>query len=33
MEKGTAQVSMEYSRPWEGGEQGEWTLGLTVIVE
>ncbi|MFC1894125.1 protease inhibitor I42 family protein [Chloroflexota bacterium] len=31
--KGTTQVSMEYSRPWEGGEKGEWTFVLTVIVE
>ena len=33
IEAGTAEVSMEYSRPWEGGEKGEWTFDLTVIVE
>ena len=31
--KGTSTASMEYSRPWEGGEKGEWTFTLTVIVE
>ena len=31
--KGTTQVSMEYSRPWKGGEKGEWTFVLTVIVK
>jgi hypothetical protein len=25
--------TMEYSRPWEGGEKGEWTFTLTVIVK
>jgi hypothetical protein len=24
---------MEYSRPWEGGEQAEWTFNLTVTVK
>lgn len=33
VEKGTAQVRMEYSRPWEGGEQKEWTYVFTVTVE
>ncbi|MFC1956144.1 protease inhibitor I42 family protein [Chloroflexota bacterium] len=32
-EKGTTQITMEYSRPWEGGEKGEWTFVLTVIVK
>ena len=31
--KGTSTISMEYSRPWEGGEKAEWTFNLTVIVE
>ena len=31
--EGTTQISMEYSRPWEGGEKGEWTFVLTVIVK
>jgi inhibitor of cysteine peptidase len=31
--KGTTTVSMEYSRPWEGGEKGVWTFVLTVAVE
>jgi len=31
--KGTTQVSMEYSRPWEVGEKAEWTFALTVIVK
>ena len=33
LEKGTATISMEYSRPWEGGEKGEWTFELTVSVK
>jgi len=33
LEKGTTTVSMEYSRPWEGGEKGEWTFNLTVVVK
>ena len=32
-ERGTTQITMEYSRPWEGGEKGEWTFVLTVIVK
>ena len=31
--KGTSTISMEYSRPWEGGEKGEWTFELTVTVK
>jgi inhibitor of cysteine peptidase len=30
---GTAKVSVEYSRPWEGGEKAEWTFELTVTVK
>ncbi len=33
LKKGTADVTMEYSRPWEGGEKGEWTFKLTVVVK
>lgn len=33
LKKGTSTVSMEYSRPWEGGEKGEWTFALTVTVK
>jgi len=33
LKEGTCTVSMEYSRPWEGGEKGEWTFNLTVVVE
>lgn len=33
LEKGTATVSMEYSRPWEGGEKGAWTYTMTVNVK
>ncbi len=33
LKKGTSTVSMEYSRPWEGGEKGAWTFILTVVVE
>jgi predicted secreted protein len=30
---GTSILSFEYSRDWEGGEKGEWTLDLTVTVK
>ena len=33
LEKGTTTMSLEYSRPWEGGEKGEWTFQLTVNVK
>lgn len=33
LKKGTSVISMEYSRPWEGGEEGEWTFNLTVVVK
>ena len=33
LKKGTSTVSMEYSRPCEGGEKGEWTFALTVTVK
>jgi len=33
LKKGTTTVSMEYSRPWEGGEKAEWTYNLTVVVK
>lgn len=33
LEKGTSTLQFQYSRPWEGGEQGEWTVDLTVSVK
>ncbi len=33
LKTGTAEVSMDYSRPWQGGEKGEWTFKLTVVVK
>jgi len=33
LKKGTTTVSMDYSRPWEGGEKGEWTFSLTVVAK
>ncbi|UCD53932.1 MAG: protease inhibitor I42 family protein [Dehalococcoidia bacterium] len=33
LKKGEAVVSMEYSRPWEGGEKGTWIFNLTVVVK
>jgi len=32
LEEGKSSVSMAYSRPWQGGEKGEWTFDLTVVV-
>ena len=33
LKTGTTTISMEYSRPWQGGEKGEWTFQLTVTVK
>ncbi|MFC1937420.1 protease inhibitor I42 family protein [Chloroflexota bacterium] len=33
LKKGMSTVSLEYSRLWEGGEKGEWTFNLTVVVK
>ena len=33
LKEGTSTISMEYSRPWEGGEKGEWTFIATVTVK
>ena len=33
VEKGTTEVHMEYSQPWEGGLKEEWTYTITVTVE
>ena len=33
IEKGTTEIRMEYSRPWEGGEKSEWTYTLYITVE
>lgn len=33
LKKGTTTISMDYSRPWEGGEKGEWTFIATITVE
>ena len=33
LQPGTTTLSMDYSRPWEGGEKGAWTFELTVTVK
>ncbi len=33
LSEGESLVSFEYSRPWQGGEKGEWTFELEVEVE
>jgi len=33
LKKGTSTISMEYSRPWEGGEKAAKTFNLTVVVK
>ncbi len=33
VEKGTTEVQMEYSQPWEGGLKAEWTYTMNVTVE
>jgi inhibitor of cysteine peptidase len=33
LNEGSSTVSIEYSRPWEGGEKGEWIFTLNVDVK
>jgi len=33
LKAGTTTVTMEYSRPWEGGEKREWTFNLAVSLK
>ena len=33
LQKGSTEVFMEYSQPWEGGEKAEWTFRLVVVVK
>jgi predicted secreted protein len=33
LEEGTSTIYMEYSRPWQGGEEAIWTFELTVTIE
>jgi inhibitor of cysteine peptidase len=33
LQKGTTSLTMEYGRPWEGGEKGVWIFELTVTVK
>lgn len=30
---GSTTISVDYSRPWEGGEKAEWTFNLTITVK
>lgn len=33
VDSGQTELRMEYNQPWEGGEKGEWTYTLTVVVK
>lgn len=33
LKQGASAISIDYSRPWEGGEKGEWTFVLRVVVD
>ena len=33
LKAGSSQISLDYSRPWEGGEKVEWTFNLTITVK
>ena len=33
LKRGSSTLFFEYSRPWEGGEKGEWTCTVNVIVK
>jgi len=32
LKKGVSTIDFKYSRPWEGGEKGEWTFKLEVHI-
>ena len=33
LKQGSSEISLEYSQPWEGGEKGEWTCTVNVVVK
>ena len=33
LKQGSSKIYLEYSRPWEGGEKGEWTCTINVVVK
>jgi inhibitor of cysteine peptidase len=33
LKQGSTNISIDYSRPWEGGEKAEWTFNLTINVK
>ena len=33
LKAGASTIAVDYSRPWEGGEKGEWTFVLSVVVK
>ncbi len=33
LKQGSSEVYLEYSLPWEGGEKGEWTCTVNVVVK
>ncbi|MFC2032141.1 protease inhibitor I42 family protein [Chloroflexota bacterium] len=33
LKEGSSKILFEYSRPWEGGEKGEWTCTVNVVVK
>jgi predicted secreted protein len=33
LKKGAGRISLAYSRPWEGGTKGEWTLDINVSIK
>ena len=33
LKEGSSTIFFEYSRPWEGGEKGEWTCTVNVIMK
>jgi inhibitor of cysteine peptidase len=33
LQPGQSTISIDYSRPWEGGEKAEWTFDLSVAVK
>ena len=33
LKRGSSEVYLEYSQPWDGGEKGEWTCTVNVVIK
>jgi inhibitor of cysteine peptidase len=33
LKEGTSEIYLEYNQPWEGGEKGQWTCTVDVVMK